>query len=68
MPEYADVPHEVVARLRSVCLAQLDALVRAGHPFFRAGWGSDVVGIVLDGATGSRLRTGQTGGVDGLAG
>jgi hypothetical protein len=27
---------------------ELDALVGSGPPFFKAGWGSDVVGIVLD--------------------
>jgi len=26
---------------------ELDVLCDAGHPFFRAGWGSDVVGMVL---------------------
>jgi len=28
---------------------EVDALHRAGHPFFRPGWGTDVVGMVLDG-------------------
>ncbi len=31
--------------------AELEALSHAGHPFFYAGWGRDVVGMVLDGAT-----------------
>jgi hypothetical protein len=31
--------------------AELDALRRAGHPFFRPGWGNNVVGMVLDRAT-----------------
>jgi hypothetical protein len=30
---------------------ELDALHRAGHPFFKPGWGSNVVGMVLDDAT-----------------
>ncbi|MDI2130065.1 MmcQ/YjbR family DNA-binding protein [Yinghuangia seranimata] len=30
---------------------ELQALCRAGHPFFRAGWGRDVVGMYLDDAT-----------------
>ena len=30
---------------------ELDALRRAGHPFFRPGWGANVVGMVLDDAT-----------------
>ena len=91
--EYADVPNEVVAELRSVCLGlpdaieeqawagtrwrirkrtfahvltvdsadgpitvmtfrssgpELDALSASGHPFFRPGWGSNVVGMVID--------------------
>jgi YjbR len=91
--EYADVPDDVVADLRSLCLGlpetvekqvwagtqwrvrnrmfahvlavdfpggpvtvmtfrssgpELDALRRAGHPFFRPAWGSDLVGMVLD--------------------
>lgn len=95
MPEYADVPLDVLAGLRSVCLRlpdayeepawtgtrwrirkrtiahvftvdspdgpvtmatfrssgpELDALLGTGHPFFRAGWGNDVVGMVLDAA------------------
>jgi hypothetical protein len=95
MPEYADVPPEVVARLRSICLGlpeayeepawtgtrwrirkrtfahvltvdstngpatvmtfrsagpELEVLHRAGHPFFRPGWGTNVVGMVLDAA------------------
>ncbi len=28
---------------------ELDALLNAGHPFFRPGWGTNVVGTVLDG-------------------
>ncbi|HET6951899.1 MAG TPA: MmcQ/YjbR family DNA-binding protein [Acidimicrobiales bacterium] len=96
MTEYADVPAEIVARLRAVCLGlpetaeqqawagtrwrvrtrtfahvltvdgeggpatvmtfrasgpELDALRAAGHPFFRPGWGHDVVGMVLDTGT-----------------
>jgi hypothetical protein len=111
VPEYADVPKRVVARLRKVCLAlpdayeeeawtglrwmvrrktfahvltvepesdsahtraalvtnrapgpttlvtfrsegeELDVLRRAGHPFFYAGWGRNVVGMVLDADT-----------------
>ena len=31
--------------------AELAALRAAGHPFFRPGWGDNVVGMVLDGAT-----------------
>jgi hypothetical protein len=31
--------------------AELEALSHAGHPFFHAGWGRDVVGMVLDDAT-----------------
>lgn len=27
---------------------ELEVLQHAGHPFFRAGWGTDVVGMVLD--------------------
>jgi hypothetical protein len=30
---------------------ELEMLRSAGHPFFYAGWGRDVVGMVLDGAT-----------------
>ena len=104
MTEHADVPPEILAELRSVCLGlpeayeepawvgtrwrirkrtfahvlpvdsgdppayaraaeaagpiivltfrssapELDALRNAGHPFFWAGWGRDVVGLVLD--------------------
>ncbi|MEQ1786907.1 MAG: MmcQ/YjbR family DNA-binding protein [Acidimicrobiales bacterium] len=107
MPEYADVPAEVVDHVRSICMAlpdayeeeawtgrrwlvrrrtfahvltveggstsahtraaqvdtpttlvtfrssgeELDVLRAAGHPFFYAGWGRDVVGMVLDDAT-----------------
>lgn len=29
---------------------ELGVLCNAGHPFFRAGWGSDVVGMVIDDA------------------
>ena len=29
---------------------ELDVLLAAGHPFFRPGWGTDVVGMVLDAA------------------
>ena len=28
--------------------AELDALRRAGHPFFRPGWGHDMVGMIID--------------------
>ena len=31
--------------------AELAALRATGHPFFRPGWGDNVVGMVLDGAT-----------------
>ena len=31
--------------------AELAALRASGHPFFRPGWGDNVVGMVLDGAT-----------------
>jgi len=27
---------------------ELDVLLASGHPFFRPGWGDDVVGMVLD--------------------
>jgi hypothetical protein len=91
--EYSDVPDDVVAELRSMCLglpdveeqqpwagrrwairrrtfahvltlegpdgpatvlmfrssgAELGVLHSAGHPFFRPGWGSNTVGMVLD--------------------
>jgi len=90
--EYADVPAEILAELRPICLGlpdayeeqawagtrwrirkrtfahvltvdsprgpvtvitfrssgpELDALFATGHPFFRAGWGTNVVGMVL---------------------
>ncbi len=96
MTEYADVPANVLAELRRICLglpdayeqqawagtrwcvrkrsfahvlthdaptgtttvvsfrsagAELAALLASGHPFFRPGWGDNVVGMVLDGAT-----------------
>lgn len=107
MPEYADVPAKVVARLRKICLAlpdayeeeawtgfrwmvrrktfahvltveahqraahtrvsgaegpttmvtfrsrgeELEMLRNSGHPFFYAGWGRDVVGMLLDDQT-----------------
>jgi len=107
VPEYADVPPEVLTAVRSICMAlpdayeeeawvgtrwrvrtrtfahvltveggsdsaharaaaaegpttvvtfrssepELEALRSAGHPFFYAGWGRDVVGMVLDDAT-----------------
>ncbi len=92
MTEYADVPGELLAALRSLCLGlpevveqqawagarwrirtrtfahvlavdspsgpitvmtfrsatdERDALLASGHPFFRPGWGTDVVGMVL---------------------
>jgi hypothetical protein len=28
---------------------EIEALVSSGHPFFKAGWGTDVVGMVLAG-------------------
>jgi hypothetical protein len=28
---------------------EIEALIASGHPFFKAGWGTDVVGMVLDG-------------------
>jgi hypothetical protein len=31
---------------------EIQALVAGGHPFFRPGWGADVVGLVLDGGVG----------------
>ncbi|MGH9211132.1 MAG: MmcQ/YjbR family DNA-binding protein [Acidimicrobiales bacterium] len=94
MTEYADVPPDVLAELRSVCLslpeaheqqawagarwcirkrtfahvlsvdqadgpvtvmtfrssgAELEVLHNSGHPFFRPAWGTNVVGMVLDG-------------------
>jgi hypothetical protein len=30
---------------------ELDVLRHAGHPFFYAGWGRDVIGLVIDDAT-----------------
>jgi predicted DNA-binding protein (MmcQ/YjbR family) len=30
---------------------ELDALLAGGHPFYRAGWGTNVVGMVLDDRT-----------------
>jgi hypothetical protein len=30
---------------------ELDVLRHSGHPFFRAGWGNNVVGMVLDAGT-----------------
>ena len=30
---------------------ELEVLQHAGHPFFRAGWGTNVVGMVIDDAT-----------------
>ena len=95
MPEYTDVPREVLTQLRAACLVlpeayeeqawagtrwrirkrtfahvltvdspkgvvtvltfrssgpELEVLHRAGHPFFRPGWGGNVVGMVLDDA------------------
>ena len=94
MPDYADVPADVLAELRSICgrllesreerawagrrwqirkrtfahvltvdagggpttvmsfrssPPEIDALFGQGHPFFRPGWGTNVVGMVLDG-------------------
>ncbi len=107
MTEYADVPGDVLAQLRSICMGlpdayeeeawtgtrwrvrkrtfahvltvegqttsahvrasmadglttlvtfrsqgeELEMLREAGHPFFYAGWGRDVVGMILDDAT-----------------
>src|SRR5439155_17525984 len=96
MTEYADVPSEVMTKLRDICASlpdayeeqawtgkrwrirkrtfvhvltvdpatgpttvitfrssgpELDVLRRTGHPFFRAGWGNNVMGMVLDAAT-----------------
>jgi predicted DNA-binding protein (MmcQ/YjbR family) len=96
VPEYADVPDDVLAELRAVCSGlpdsyeeqawtgrrwrirkrtfahvltldsddgpstimtfrsageELDILQQSGHPFFKAGWGDDVMGIVLDDGT-----------------
>jgi hypothetical protein len=92
--DYADVPADVEARLRALCLAlpetseeqawsgrrwcirrrtfahvltidseegpttvmtfrsegpELEVLRASGHPFFRPGWGTNTVGMVLDG-------------------
>lgn len=30
---------------------ELDALIHSGHPFFRAGWGQNVMGMVFDAET-----------------
>ncbi|MEV0157409.1 MmcQ/YjbR family DNA-binding protein [Micromonospora sp. NPDC050686] len=30
---------------------EIGALIGAGHPFYRPGWGADVLGMVLDGDT-----------------
>ncbi len=30
---------------------ELDILQHAGHPFFRAGWGRNVIGLIIDKAT-----------------
>ena len=94
VPDYADVPAEVLAELRSICGAlpdayeeqawtgrrwrirtrtfahvltvdspkgpvtvvtfrsegpDLDVLRQTGHPFFSPGWGTNVIGMVLDG-------------------
>jgi YjbR len=96
VPEYSDVPAEVMAELRAACLGlpdayeqqawagarwcvrrrtfahvltvdsargsatvltfrssgpELDALRRMGHPFFTPGWGTNVMGMVLDADT-----------------
>ena len=107
MTEYADVPREVLARMRAICMSlpdayeeeawtgtrwrvrkrtfahvltvegqttsahvrasmadglttlvtfrsqgeELEMLRHAGHPFFYAGWGRDVVGMILDADT-----------------
>ena len=96
VPEYADVPTEILTRLRAACRPlpdaheqqawagtrwrvrnrtfahvltvdsergpatvmtfrasgpEFDALRRIGHPFFRAGWGTNVMGMVLDART-----------------
>jgi hypothetical protein len=93
MTDYLDVPPEMLAELRSVCLglpetyeepswagrrwcirrrtfahvftldseagpitlmtfrssgAELDVLLGSGHPFFRPGWGTNVVGMMLE--------------------
>jgi predicted DNA-binding protein (MmcQ/YjbR family) len=93
VPEYADVPAQVLDRLSSICLslpetyqeqawtgqrwrirkrtfahvltidslrgeatvmtfrssgAELDVLRASGHPFFSTGWGTNVVGMVID--------------------
>ena len=93
MTDYADVPDDVIARLRTTCLGlpetteqqawaglrwcirkrsfahvvavddengpkivlifrstgdELEVLHRSGHPFFRPGWGTNVVGMVID--------------------
>ena len=96
MPEYADVPPEVLAQLRAVCATlpetreqqawvgkrwqirnrtfahvftvdspngpttgmqfrssgpELDVLLKTGHPFAKAGWGTNVVVMIFDSAT-----------------
>ena len=93
MPDYTDVPSEILTRLRAVCLElpetyeepawagirwrirkrtfghvvtlgglvtrltmrapmpELDALTSAGHPFYRPGWGANVLGMIIDGDT-----------------
>jgi hypothetical protein len=96
VPDYADVPEEVLAEMRAICDGlpeayeeqawtgkrwrirkrtflhvfaidsprgpftamqfraegpELDMLRHSGHPFFAAGWGKNVVGMVLDAST-----------------
>jgi hypothetical protein len=30
---------------------EVDAIANAGHPFYKAGWGRDVLGVILDAGT-----------------
>ena len=46
----ADVPPVVALTFRSGG-PELDVLRHAGHPFFYAGWGRDVIGLVIDADT-----------------
>jgi hypothetical protein len=54
-PEHQVVIGRAAGTDEPVCLmtfraagAELEALVRSGHPFFKASWGENVVGIVFD--------------------
>jgi hypothetical protein len=48
--DFADGPVTVLTFRSSG--PELDALRRAGHPFFRPAWGTNVVGMVLDAGVG----------------